>query len=85
MQKTIHDEQYKILIKWLKESREKQSLTMRELANKMDIPHSIIWNIENCERRLDVMEYIDYCNQLRVNPVTGIEMITQKEKSVNKL
>lgn len=79
MQKTIYDKQYKILINWLKESRETQSLTMRALASKMDIPHSIIWNIENCERRLDIIEYINYCKQLNLNPVEGINMIITEQ------
>jgi len=40
---------------WLKTQREAQGLSMRDLAEKMDIPHSFIGKVEQRERKLDVI------------------------------
>lgn len=75
MQKTIYSKPYQELTKWLKESRENKSLTIRKLAKTMSVHHSIIWNIEHAQRRLDIVEYVDYCQQLEIDPVIGINII----------
>ena len=75
MQKTIYSKPYQELTKWLKKSRENQSLTIRKLAEKVNVHHSIIWNIEHAERRLDIVEYVNYCQQLDIDPIIGINII----------
>lgn len=75
MQKTIHSKSYKTLTKWLKQQRQNQSLTIRELAKIIGVHYSIIWNIENAQRRLDLVEYVYYCQQLKANPMVGIDVI----------
>ncbi|MFT4850879.1 MAG: transcriptional regulator with XRE-family HTH domain [Sediminicola sp.] len=64
-----------MLISWLKEAREAQGLTMRELAKKLEVPHSFIGKVEQCERRIDVIEYVTYCKALKVNPNHGIDFL----------
>ncbi|CAC9584830.1 hypothetical protein BHECKSOX_1908 [Bathymodiolus heckerae thiotrophic gill symbiont] len=78
MQKTIHSQSYPRVTKWLKEAREKKSLTMRQLAKILGVQHSIIWNIENNERRLDIVEYVNYCEKLNIDPIVGINIIRDK-------
>ena len=51
---------------------------MRELADKMQVQHSVIWNIENCERKLDILEYLIYCEALNVDYNIGIDIIKDK-------
>ena len=76
--KTIHSANYKKLLRWLKSERKSKTLTMRELASKISVHHSIIWNIENAERRLDVVEYVNYCKALGVDAHIGISMLEEK-------
>lgn len=45
---------------------------MRDLALTLDQPHSYIQKIESAERRLDVLEYVDYCAALNVPPEEGL-------------
>ena len=75
MKKTIYTIESKMFITWLKLQRSNAGLTQRELAVLLDIHHSIVGKIETGERRLDVVEFIDYCQQLNADPHTVIDMI----------
>ena len=75
MQKSIYSANYKKLLDWLREERLTKGMSMRELAEKMDCPHSLIGKIEQGERRLDVVEYVQYCSELDIDPKIGIDVI----------
>ncbi len=49
---------------------------MRDLAERLEVPHSFVGKVEQGERRLDVVEYIQYCEALNVSPLNGIQHIT---------
>ncbi len=75
MIKSIYSTDYQTLIDWLKEERLAQELSMRELAQKLDVSHSFVGKVEQRERRLDVVEYIAYCRALNISPTDGIKLI----------
>jgi len=75
MKKTISSPDYRNLISWLKKSREDQGLSMRALAERLDVPHSFVQKIETMERRLDVMEYVWYCAALGIDSKKGLDLI----------
>lgn len=75
MQKTITSRKYQNLISWLIEARTSQGITVRELANRLETVHSAVQRIEQLERRLDVNEFILYCNALNVDPRDGLELL----------
>lgn len=77
MEKSLYSEKHTKLTNWLKESREAQGMTMRELGAKMNVPHSFIGKVEQGERRLDVCEYVQYCNSLQIDPVIGIDLLSR--------
>ena len=77
MTDSIYTNEMQTLIQWLKSERKKQNLSMRALAESMGKPHSYIQKVEQGERRLDVVEYVWYCNTLEVNPQTGLDLIQQ--------
>lgn len=72
MFKSINSPQNIKLIAWLKDQRSKQKLSMRELAERLDVPHSFVGKVEQGERRLDVIEFIQYCEALEVSPIEAI-------------
>ncbi|MEZ8771213.1 helix-turn-helix domain-containing protein [Vibrio sp. 10N.286.52.C3] len=78
MKKTIHSADYQKLIHWLKDERLKQKLSMRELAARLGCPHSFIGKIEQGERRLDIIEYLSYCEALTISPHSGLDLILNK-------
>ncbi|WP_413479582.1 helix-turn-helix domain-containing protein [Vibrio hibernica] len=78
MKKTLFTPEYAKLIEWLKEARAERGLTMRELAVELDVPHSYVGKVEQCERKLDVLEYVQYCEALKVSPDEGIKILYGK-------
>jgi len=76
MQKTIYCDEYDNLLRWLKEKRLEGKLTMRQLAVRLDVHHSWVGRVELGERRLDVMEFVRYCNALEANPFEGLACLT---------
>lgn len=75
MFKTLHTDEHRRLIAWLKEKRTGQGLTMRELAQKLGTRHTLIGKVEQGERRLDVVEYLNYCDALNISPEEGLANI----------
>jgi transcriptional regulator with XRE-family HTH domain len=75
MMKSLNTPMHTRLIIWLKAKREEQGLTMRDLAEKLEAPHSFVGKTEQGERRLDVIEYIQYCEALNVSPEEGLRII----------
>ncbi len=75
MQKSIHSSQSQVLRQWLKNKREDSSLTMRDLAAILDVHHSVVGKIETGERRLDVVEWLEYCDALNADPKECIDKL----------
>ena len=57
MQKSVHTKEYKALRAELRAIREKAGLSQRDLAAKLDVPHSWVAKVEAGERRIDVVEF----------------------------
>ncbi|WP_180105281.1 helix-turn-helix transcriptional regulator [Acinetobacter sp. YH12108] len=58
--RSIHDPRYKTLIQKLIELRESKNMTQVELARRLEKPQSYVSKIEILERRMDVIELIDW-------------------------
>ena len=56
---------------------------MREFAVELGVPHSYIGKVEQCERKLDVLEFVRYCEALEVNPDDGVKILRGKCNSLN--
>ncbi len=57
-------------------ARKQAGITQQRLANALEKPQSYIAKIEKCERRLDVLEFIEWCEALRLKPADIIKIIT---------
>ncbi|NQZ05690.1 MAG: helix-turn-helix transcriptional regulator [Algicola sp.] len=75
MGKTVASDENVKLTAWLKDKRKEKGHTMRSLAEILGTPHSFIGKIENQERRLDVVEYVRYCNALEIDPADGLDIV----------
>ncbi|MEI5640789.1 MULTISPECIES: helix-turn-helix domain-containing protein [unclassified Pseudoalteromonas] len=79
MGKTVSSEENGKLTKWLKSKRHEKGHTMRSLAQVLGTPHSFIGKIENQERRLDVIEFLRYCEALEVDPYEGLQLLKEEQ------
>lgn len=76
MTKSIYSERLEVLCTLLAEARMEAGLTQRQLAKKLNRPHSYVAKIEIGERRLDVVEFIALCEGLDIDPskiVKGVQ------------
>lgn len=64
--KSIHTERYASLLMALIECRKAQGLNQTQLAERVGRPQSYISKIENAERRLDVIEFVELCEAIGV-------------------
>ncbi|MBT6752312.1 MAG: helix-turn-helix transcriptional regulator [Candidatus Thioglobus sp.] len=78
MKKAIYSLNGNILCNWLKEQRINSNLTMKELGLLLNVHHSIVGKIELGERRLDVIEWIQYCEALNADPFECLESLVKK-------
>ena len=68
--RSIHDPRYQDLIKKLIELRESQNVTQVELARLLNKPQSYVSKVEILERRLDVIELMDWLQILKVELIS---------------
>lgn len=65
--RSIHDPRYQDLIKKLITLRESKDVTQVELAHRLNKPQSYVSKVEILERRLDVIELMDWLKILDAN------------------
>jgi len=75
MVKTVNTEPYGVVIAWLRRSRKTRELTVREVAQRLDVSHTWVVKVENGARRLDLFEYARLCTVLGVDPHEGVQML----------
>lgn len=68
--RTIHDPRYSLVIAKLIQIRDEKKITQVELAKKLFKPQSYISKTELLERRLDVIELLDWLNALESDVAT---------------
>lgn len=67
MARTLSDPRYKTLIRMLKNERVNKGVSQASLAASLGKPQSFVAKVESCERKLDVLEYVAWCQTLSIN------------------
>ncbi len=75
MKKSIYTNKYEKLCHLLVETRQNNGLTQKQLAEKLTKPQSFVSKCENGERRLDIIEFIEICDVLKIKPIKIIEKL----------
>ncbi|MBO1928488.1 helix-turn-helix transcriptional regulator [Thiomicrorhabdus sp. 6S2-11] len=75
--KTLYSPQSYLLGAWLRSQREAKGLTMRQVAGLIGKPHSFIAKIEEGQRRLDVVEFVWYCQKLELDAHAGLDLLLE--------
>lgn len=65
----------------LKMAREGAKLTQAEVARRLKRPQSFVSKCESGERRIDIVELIEFCTVYEITPETMLQVILRTEKS----
>ena len=61
MEKSPFTAEHKVLVKLLREQREKASLTQSELADRLGVSQSFVSKWERGDRRIDLVQLRQWC------------------------
>lgn len=75
MKPSAYSSNYDKLRAWMKAKREEQDLSLREAAEMLGRHHSIIGKLEQNRRRIDIVEFVEYCEILGVDPHEGLSIL----------
>ncbi len=80
--KSLYTEEWEALLELLRDLREKKEWTQEQLSKKLGRPQSTVSKIEAGERKLDVVQFIDYLQILEADPVAAMRRLM---KAIQKL
>lgn len=83
--RSIHDPRYQDLIKKLIELRESKNVTQVELARFLNKPQSYVSKIEILERRLDVIELMDWLKVLETEIADFLIFYSSSNKGLGSI
>ena len=66
---------YELFQKALADARQEKGLTQSEVATRLRKPQSYVSKYESGERRLDVIEFLEVCEAMSVNPSSILRKI----------
>lgn len=75
---SIYSSEHTKLRQRLTQRRLDLGLSQRSLAEKMNVLHSFIGKVETGDRRLDVFEFIEYCEALQLNAAEILQQLQQE-------
>ena len=81
MKTSVYSSHYDKLRLWLKAHREEQSLSLRDVSEKWGKHHSILGKIEQARRKIELVEFIELCHVLGIDPQEGLFLLID---SMNK-
>ncbi len=71
MARSTHHPNYQTLLTLLRDLRERAGVTQLALAESLGNTQTFISKVERGERRIDVVEFIEICNALGMDPVVA--------------
>jgi cytoskeletal protein RodZ len=75
MNKAITSDRYKQLNELFKAKRVAMGLSMRDLGIIIKEPHSFVQKVEASQRKLDVFQFVQYCEALELDPAEIIKIL----------
>ncbi|MGB2256315.1 helix-turn-helix transcriptional regulator [Spongiibacter marinus] len=75
MKPSAYSQHYDKLRTWLRAKREEQGLSLRAVSTLVGRHHSVLGKMEQDRRRIDIIEYVEYCRALGVDPHEGLELV----------
>lgn len=82
--KSTHTEQYRSLLALMRASREERGITQQELARRLGKPQSYVSKAEMGERRLDVLEFLQFMRAIEGEPLAVLRQLERQYRVVAK-
>jgi transcriptional regulator with XRE-family HTH domain len=79
MTKSVFTGRYERFLKLLRQVRVEAALTQTEAAEKMGRPQSFVSKCESGERRVDVVELVEFCRVYGVSAVSFVKRLMDAE------
>lgn len=76
--KSIFRPEYRMIVEWLSSKRQLNGVTQEQLAKRLSKPQSFVSKYENCERRIDVVEFLEICRALELDPKEMLQRFEEK-------
>ena len=73
--KAQHSARYAAIPGFLRRARETARLTQRQIGRKLKRPQSWVYNCESGNRRVDVVEFCDWCRACDIAPADAIRRL----------
>jgi transcriptional regulator with XRE-family HTH domain len=77
MSGALHSPTYNRFRGLITQARKDAGITQAELSQRVGRPQSFVSKYEGGERRLDVIEFLQVCDALRVKPHSIIDALTK--------
>lgn len=75
--KTLTTNRHAALIKMLVEARERAGITQTEYAKQLGEYQSYVARLESGQRRIDVVEFLEFAHILQFDPVAEIRKLRE--------
>lgn len=75
MKSSPYSSHYEKLRTWLKQCRDESGLSLRDVAEVMGRHHSVLGKMEQDRRKIEILEFVRYCQVLGVDPHEGLEVL----------
>jgi len=87
MARSTHEQQYQVFLTLLRELRLQAGITQNVLAKSLGNTQTFVSKIERGERRLDLVEFVEVCEALEIDPRVALEefLARRRRPSTGKL
>ena len=83
MRKPLRTTDHQVLIRLLREQRDRRDLTQQAVADRIGTPQSFVAKYEGGERRIDVLEFIALARALEIDPVRLLRTLLKEISTAN--
>lgn len=75
MKPSSYSPHYDKLRTWMKQKREESGLSLRAVADIVGRHHSVVGKMEQDRRKIELMEFVAYCEAIGADPHEGLSII----------
>ena len=78
MKPSSYSPHYDKLRAWMKQKREESGLSLRAVGELVGRHHSVVGKLEQDRRKIEMLEFIAYCQAVGADPHEGLDLLLQQ-------